>query len=222
MRTLYHYWLCPSSRFIRLLLAEKKMACEFEVEHFWQTRDDFLELSPLNIIPVMLDGEDYPIVGKYAILEHIESTYTETNFMGNSPDVTAEIRHLISYFDDQFGSIVTYPLFYQKVVSRFARVSSPESLKIRESIGQMAKFLKSAEFFIERRRWLAGDFITAADFAFAAHLSVIDYIGDVPWDDYPHAKEWYSKMKSRPTFRGLLSDRVPGYTPSPHYTDLDF
>ena len=45
-------------------------------------------------------------------------------------------------------------------------------------------------------------------FAAAAHLSVIDYFGDVPWNDFPGVKTWYMKLKSRPAFRPILADRV--------------
>ena len=61
-----------------------------------------------------------------------------------------------------------------------------------------------------------------ADFAAAAYLSVIDYLGDVPWDGFPGVKTWYMKLKSRPAFRPILADRWPGLVPAAHYDDLDF
>ena len=72
------------------------------------------------------------------------------------------------------------------------------------------------------RDWLAGRRLSLADYAAAAHLSVIDYFGDVPWRDFPAVKTWYMKLKSRPCFRPLLADRWPGLAPAPHYDDLDF
>jgi glutathione S-transferase len=38
---------------------------------------------------------------------------------------------------------------------------------------------------LQTRDWLAGRRMSLADFAAAAHLSVIDYFGDVPWKDFP-------------------------------------
>ena len=74
----------------------------------------------------------------------------------------------------------------------------------------------------ERRRWLAGDHFSVADITAAAHLSALDYLGEVPWEDYDAAKSWYALLKSRPSFRPLLADRVAGFIPSGTYADLDF
>ena len=60
------------------------------------------------------------------------------------------------------------------------------------------------------------------DLAVAAHLSALDYFGEVPWSEFPAAAEWYVRMKSRPSFRSLLADRVPGQPPVAHYAELDF
>jgi glutathione S-transferase len=75
---------------------------------------------------------------------------------------------------------------------------------------------------VERRKWLAGDDFTLADITAAAHLSTLDYIGDVPWASHENVKDWYARIKSRPSFRPLLSDRIPNAPPPKHYADLDF
>ena len=54
------------------------------------------------------------------------------------------------------------------------------------------------------------------------NLSALDYFGEVPWAEFPAAAEWYVRMKSRPSFRSLLADRVPGQPPVSHYAELDF
>ena len=77
-------------------------------------------------------------------------------------------------------------------------------------------------WLLDQRRWLAGNEMTLADFAAAAHLSALDYISDVDWNRSQNVKDWYAKIKSRPSFRSLLADQVPGFPPSAHYTDLDF
>ena len=74
----------------------------------------------------------------------------------------------------------------------------------------------------DARRWLAGDDLSFADFAAAAHISTVDYLGEMPWHEYPAVKAWYQKIKSRPSFRALLSDQVRGIPAVAHYADLDF
>jgi glutathione S-transferase len=58
--------------------------------------------------------------------------------------------------------------------------------------------------------------------AAAAHLSTVDYLGDVPWSEDEAAKTWYARVKSRPSFRALLAETLPGVPPAPSYADLDF
>ena len=77
-------------------------------------------------------------------------------------------------------------------------------------------------WLIRTRDWLAGDNLTYADLAAAAHLSAADYLGDVPWDEDETAKNWYARIKSRPSFRALLDEALPGLPPSPSYANLDF
>ena len=61
-----------------------------------------------------------------------------------------------------------------------------------------------------------------ADIAAASQLSIIDYLGDIPWDGYKNAKIWYSKIKSRPSFKDILNDTIKGILPAKHYANLDF
>jgi glutathione S-transferase len=73
----------------------------------------------------------------------------------------------------------------------------------------------------EKNGYLAGRECSLGDLAVAAHVSALDYFGEVPWADFPAMAEWYMRMKSRPSFRTLLADRVPGQPPVAHYADLD-
>ena len=50
----------------------------------------------------------------------------------------------------------------------------------------------------------------------------VDYLGDVPWDEHETGKIWYARVKSRPSFRAILADHIPGAPPPKHYADLDF
>ena len=77
-------------------------------------------------------------------------------------------------------------------------------------------------WLIRARDWLAGDSLTYADLTAAAHLSAVDYLGDVPWDKDETARNWYARIKSRPSFRTLLNETLPGLPPSPSYADLNF
>jgi len=78
------------------------------------------------------------------------------------------------------------------------------------------------EALLAERDWLAGRRMSQADLIAAAHVSVLDYFGEVQWKTWPALKTWYMRLKSRPCFRPLLGDRFQGLPPVAHYADLDF
>ena len=99
---------------------------------------------------------------------------------------------------------------------------SPDSAAIRAARANIRQHMKYTNWLAGTRHWLAGNKVTYADLAAAATLSVLDYLGEVDWREHAAAREWYTRVKSRPSFRPLLSDRVRGLSPVSHYADLDF
>lgn len=223
MRTLYNYILCPFSRKVRLILAEKKLDFELEPEKFWERRDAFLQINPTGQVPVFVDLNGTIVCDSFAIAEYLDEVYSEKPFIGIDPTSKAETRRLTAWFDDKFAREVSLPLLFEKTLRRFVKNAGPtNSAAIRNAKAAIHFHLEYISWLIDRRKWLSGDDLSLADFAAGAHLSTVDYLGDVPWDEYEPAKEWYMRLKSRPAFRTLLTDRLPGIPPSSHYSELDF
>jgi glutathione S-transferase len=222
MRTLYHFWLSPFSRAIRLMLAEKNLAFEMTVEKTWERRPAFLEMNPACEVPVLIEPEGTVLAGGYVIAEYLDEMFPERSLFGANLVARAEARRLTYWFDVKFNAEVTQNLVGEKLMKRLANNGYPQATAIRAGLTEIHTHLAYISYLSERRRWLAGDHFSSADITAAAHLSVIDYIGDVPWEEHPAAKDWYARIKSRPSFRPLLGDRVPGTPPPPHYADLDF
>lgn len=222
MRTLLHFWPSPFSRKARIALHEKRLDFEPVVEPVWERRPEFLELSPSGEVPVLIEADGTVIAEHNAICEYIDESQLEPPLLGYDPVARAEVRRLVAWFDVKFNREVTEALVGEKLIKRLLGSGEPDSRAIRAGYGAMREHLDYIGWLTERRRWLAGDLFSLADIAAAAHLSAIDYLGDVPWDDHPAAKDWYVRIKSRPSFRPLLADHVPGAPPPPHYADLDF
>lgn len=222
MRKLYHYWLCPFSRKIRLLLSEKKLSFETTAIKPWDLPASFFSLNPEGMPPVLTDDDGKNIVNAYPIAEYLEEVYFEPSFLGSTSAQRAETRRLVIWFDEKFNGEVTHNLVYEKVLRRKMNQGGPDSATIRVGNANIHDHLEYIAWLCDRRNWLAGDLFSLADISAAAHLSCIDYLGDVPWDKHPVAKLWYARVKSRPSFRDILADVVPGVSPSAHYTDLDF
>ena len=83
--------------------------------------------------------------------------------------------------------------------------ASPDMEAMRAGHDNLRYHLAYIGHLAETRSWLAGDAMSFADLAAAAHLSALDYLGEVPWEEHEAAKNWYALLKSRPSFRPLLA-----------------
>ncbi len=222
MPTLYHHWLSPFCRKVRIALREKNIEFALELEPVWERRAEFLLLNPAGAVPVLVDDDGTVVADSNAICEYLEETRGEPALLGTTPTQRAETRRLVAWFDKKFNREVTAHLYGEKVMKRYAKTGEPNSAAIRAGKANLRYHLEYVGWLSERRNWLAGDAFSYADIAAGAHLSVLDFLGDVPWDEFEEAKLWYQRIKSRPSFRPLLSDQVSGFRAPRHYADLDF
>ena len=215
-------WLHPYSRKVRIALAEKSLEFELKIEKVWERRTEFLALNPAGDVPVLIEQDGTILANSQVICEYLEEVYPENNLLGLDPVQRAETRRLVSWFDVKFNREVTDNLVGEKLMKRFLKLGEPHGPSIRAGHANIHYHLDYIGFLTEKRKWLAGDKFSLADIAAAAHLSAVDYIGDVPWEEHEAAREWYTKVKSRPSFKPLLDDRIPGFTPADHYENVDF
>lgn len=221
MIRLHHVPLCPFSRKIRMALREKGLTAELVEVEPWERKDEFLRLNPASEAPV-LDDDGLVVCDSQAIADFIEEAYPEPTLYGRTLEQRAETRRLVAWFDSKFAREVTDLLWREKVVKRWARRGFPRTEGLREALVAIRFHLAYIDWLYQDRSWLAGDELSMADLAAAAHISVLDYMGDVPWDSAQGAKDWYAKMKSRPSMRPILLERVRALTPPTHYDDPDF
>jgi glutathione S-transferase len=230
MITLYHHPFCPHSRFIRLALGEMGIEPRLVEEKTWDRRREFLLLAPEGATPVMLDDETSSLSGAEVIAEYLDETrgfgLGDRRLMPQDPLARAETRRLMTWFNVKLFNEVSQWLVREKIYKRFMNVAqgggAPEMDVVRAARANLRYHLRYIGHLIGARNWLAGDRISYADLAAAAHLSCIDYLGDAQWDENETAKTWYARMKSRPSFRPILAERLPGMIPSAVYADLDF
>jgi len=222
MRTLYHLALSAKSRKVRVVLAEKRLEVHLKAEPVWDRREEFLALNPAGEVPVLIEDDGTTLVHATAISEYLEEAHPAPPLMPKDPAERAEVRRLVGWFDGKFETEVTDLLVGEKVLKRFLGRGEPSSSAIRAGLANISIHLDYIGWLAERRAWLAGDSFTIADITAAAHLSCVDYLGDVPWDRNPEARTWYARVKSRPSFRAILADHITGLQPPKHYADLDF
>lgn len=221
MNRLFHVPLSPFSRKVRLTLAEKRIEVELVEERYWEQSPDFLRRNPAGKVPVLrLDNR--VMAESQAICEFLDETIPNPPLMPRAPLERYEVRRLCAWFDDKFHAEVTSKLLYERVNKKVMGQGYPDSKNVKSGAQRIKYHLDYMSWLLDQRRWLAGDNMTLADFTAAAHLSCLDYISDVDWNRAPNVREWYATIKSRPSFRSILADQVPGFPPPPHYADLDF
>ncbi len=230
MLTLFHHPLCPHSRYVRLILAEYGAEVRLVEERFWERREEFLLLNPAGAIPVLVAEGQPPVPSATIIAEYIEETRPPSQADDRLlPPVAAqrvEVRRLASWFNDKFHAEVSGPLVSERVFKRHMTKEQgggpPDTEAMRAARHNIRYHLAYIGWLSRTRDWLAGDRLSLADLAAAAHISAADYLGDVPWTEDETAKNWYMRVKSRPSFRALLADNLAGIPPSKTYADLDF
>ena len=222
MRILHHLPLSPFARKIRLVLNEKRLPFEPKIERVWERRVEFLEINPAGQVPVLVEDNGLAIPDSGVIGEYLEEAYPDVPLLGRTLGERVEIRRLVAWFDGKFNVEVTRNLLGEKHDKRLMGRGEPDAASLRAGYANLKFHMEYLGWLSETRKWLAGSTLSLADFAAAAHLSSLDFIGDLDWSLSPPAKDWYARMKSRPCFRAILADRVTGVNPPDHYADLDF
>ncbi len=223
MVLLIHHPISPFSRKVRLLMGEKRILFVLKEEDPWNLSKEALRLNPAGELPIFVyDGN--VITGNNAICEFLDEAYKQKEIPIINGDVRqrAEIRRLTEWFDTKFYREVYRNIVTEKVFKRFMAGTAPDSKILKSGLNNLNFHMEYIDWLCENRNFLAGNNFSLADIAAAAQLSIIDYLGDVPWEGYKNAKLWYSKIKSRPSFKDILKDNIKGILPSKHYNNLDF
>ena len=221
MITLYHYYLCSSSRYIRLILEEHKIKYNTQLENYWKPPKAFLKLNPAVHLPVLVNEENFPVIGANACVEYIKDLELRSNFFVENYKEKAEINRLVHWFEVIFKKEVFDPIIYEKVYSRIVENITPNSENIRAALQNLDFHIQYFNYLLNNKNYFIKDELTYLDFLAAANFSVLDYLGLLNLKSYENIREWYFKVKSRPSFRTLLKDQIVGINPHENYRNMD-
>lgn len=224
MKRLYHWMFDPYARTVRLALGEKALSYEQVASPPWQPNRDVQMLAPgaagVALIHRANDAR-YTAVGVTAICEYLEEAEGDIKLLPRLAEDRAETRRIWRLSEDMFHEACN-TLLRERIAIARSRAHSPDSTALRQGAHALRAALTFFNYLAETRGYLAGRSLTLADLSVAAHLSCFDYFDDVPWQAAPDLRVWYSRIKSRPSFRPLLADKIDGTHPAAHYANLDF
>jgi glutathione S-transferase len=222
---LYHFAFHPASRAARLALGEARIEWTDTPVRPWEPDCPLGALNPSGMPPVIQAGErggTLVLCELPAILGWIEDQQKSPLLLSADPGERAEARRLTTWFESRFTDDVDAVLLHERMEKPLLKLGPPEARALRAGRDALKSHLAMLEEIASVRDWLAGRRLSQADLIAAAHLSVLDYFGEIAWGARPALKTWYSKIKSRPCFRPLLADRFIGVAPAAAYADLDF
>lgn len=202
-------------------MAEKKMLFVLKEEEPWNLSQEISEINPSGDLPILIfDGK--VISGNYAITEYLEESNPQYKLLPEDLIQKAEVRRVMDWFDVKFYNEVYKYIVIEKIVKRFQYKQAPNSKVLKAGLNNLRYHMEYIDYLADRDNYITGKDLSLADLTAAAHLSIVDYLGDIPWSEYPNAKIWYAKIKSRPSFKEILKDNIRGIIPSKNYTNLDF
>lgn len=221
MVLLVHHSISPQSRKMRLIMAEKKMLFVLKEEEPWNISPDIMKINPSGELPILIfDGN--VISGNNAITEYLEESNPQYKLLPEDLKERAEVRRICEWFDIKFYNEVYKYIVAEKIIKRFQFKQAPNSKVLKAGLNNLKYHMEYIDYLADRNNYIAGKKLSLADLTVAAHLSVIDYLGDISWSEYKNAKLWYAKIKSRPSFKDILKDNIRGIYPSENYANLDF
>lgn len=221
---LYHFPFDPHSRLARLALLELKQNFEEVIVRYWEPQDEVIRLNPSGYLPVLVANDMSPalvVAENRAILEYLNDKEPGRLWPADVAE-RAEARRLTGWFERKFDFEVNALLLYEKMEKRLFGRGAPDMTALRAGREALKDHLKYMDTLLEGRNWLAGRSLSFADLACAAHVSVLDYFDEIYWAKFGHLKTWYMGLKSRPCFRPILAEAIPGIPPAAHYKHLDF
>jgi glutathione S-transferase len=223
MWQIHQFPLCPFSRKVRLMLTEKGVPFELKRVSPWAREDAFMDMNPAGQTPVVEEaGRGVTLIDSRAICEYFEETVDAAPMVPGTALDRAEVRRLIAWLDEKLYGDLVAPLIEERMRKRLVSREPPDTRVLREAMKAGNVHLDYLDFLLDNRRWLAGPVLSLVDLAAAAHLSVADYLGGVDWRGHKPSVDWYGVMKSRPSFRPLLAERMEVIVPPAHYDKVDF
>jgi glutathione S-transferase len=173
------------------LFGEVDYACGTEEELPWEKRPDFLKINPAGTLPVCVCDNDYALCGPHIIAEWLDESFgvfkRDRRLLAEDPFQRAETRRLMEWFLIKFEQDVVRPLVRERIFKVQLSVKdgggAPDPKMLRAGRANIRQHMKYLSWLAGSRAWLAGDRFSYADLAAAAALSVMDYLGEIDWNE---------------------------------------
>ncbi|KAJ3663891.1 hypothetical protein Zmor_008110 [Zophobas morio] len=198
-------YMVPYSQPVRAtLMTIKALNIEIELQEVslidkQQLSSTFTKLNPQHTVPTLVEDDGFVLWESHAIMPYLVDKYGKEDDPLYPKDLRkrATINQRLHFNNGVLFTLnVLGPIIYQGE----GTISEEKVSRVREAYA----FL---ETFLDRHKWVAGDWVTIADFAIIATVTSLDVVVPVGEEIYPNVYAWMRRAEGLPYYdenrRGL-------------------
>ncbi|MFB2922482.1 MULTISPECIES: glutathione S-transferase family protein [Aerosakkonema] len=197
-RVLYYAQRSPYARKVRILLAEKNLPCELKATDIVNKSPEFLQVSPIGKVPVLVDEDGTTLWDSTLIVEYLDETYPEVSFYPSDRKQRLECRKWEDIGDTLADNAVA--LWYQKLKGDNA--DPKDRAKYQSAIDRL---LPPLDEKLATSTYLLGKTWTAADVAALCALGYYTLRFGEDWQhQYLRLGQWFKKLHDRESVKSTV------------------
>lgn len=194
----------PYTRKVRIVLAEKKIDCDFEAVDVNPPENPVNALNPLGKVPTLVLDEGTVLYDSRVIVEFLDSVSPISRLIPDDNRERVAVRRWEALADGCTDAVVAVTAEKR----RPAEKQNPEWLARQQ--GKIDRALKAMSEELGSRAWCTGDLYNLSDIAAGCALGYLDIrMPDLNWRRlYPNLARLYEKLLQRAPFKDTLPPKA--------------
>ena len=187
----------PYTRKVRVVLAEKRMECEFVVDAPNTDTSTVTRYNPLGKIPVLVLDDESTLFDSRVIAEYLDSASPGNRLIPEEKRPRIQARRWEALADGCTDAAVA-------LVMEKRRPPAQQSAEwIARQQGKVDRALQMMADDLAAKAWCTGDFFSLADIALGCCLGWLELrLPDLPWrSNHPNLARLADKLALRPSFK---------------------
>lgn len=191
----------PYVRKVRIVLAEKKMEVDFELDSPWTPETKVGGINPLGKIPVLVLDDDTPLFDSRVIVEYIDNVTPNSKLFPTPNRERTEVKRWEAVADGVCDAAASAFLEAKRVKKE---QSTDWIARQRDKIARGLDFMEAE---LGDKNFCMGTHFSLADIAVGTALGYLAFrFADINWPEtHPNLARLYEKLMQRPSF----ADTVP-------------
>jgi glutathione S-transferase len=187
----------PYVRKVRIVMAEKRIDCQLELEDVWSADSKIQEANPLSKVPCLIMEDGGAVFDSRVIVEYLDTMTPIAKLIPANGRERAEVRTWEALADGMLDAAILVRL------EQTLRPAEQQSQKwIDRQMSKIHAGLAAMSNGLGDKPWCNGHAYTLADIAVGCTLGYLDFrFPQIDWrSQYPTLARLYEKLASRPSF----------------------